>query len=180
MDNQLKTNIVIIGMPGSGKSVVGKILANEINYDFYDMDDYIKEVSGKTIDELFALGEEHFRDWESRACIELASKKRIVISSGGGVVKRSENTDILKETGLIIYLNRPTENILSDLDTDSRPLLKDGKDRIYNLYNERAQLYKNAADIEVINDSILKDTINKIKEELKDRLRGWENEIDGY
>lgn len=170
MDNELKENIVIVGMPGSGKSVIGKLLAKEINYDFCDMDEYINEISGKTVIELFEEGEDYFRDFESKACEELANRKRLVIASGGGVIKRGRNIEALKEKGLIVFLNRPIENILSDLEIGTRPLLKGGKEKIFNLYNERYELYKESAHIEVINNGPLKDTVKLIEESLMDKV----------
>ncbi len=92
----MKRKIVIIGMPGSGKTTIGKILSKELNLKFYDMDEYIQETRSKTIMELFENGEDYFRDIETEACRELADKSNVLISTGGGVVKRKENIYILK------------------------------------------------------------------------------------
>ena len=69
-------------------------------------------------------------------------KEKIIISTGGGVVKRKENIDFFKEKGIIIFIDRSVEDIINDIDTNSRPLLKDGISKLYNLYSERYNLYK--------------------------------------
>ena len=128
----LDKNIILIGMPGCGKTTIGSILAKQLKIEFIDMDEYIQNTTSKTVGELFETGEEHFRDIETKACIELAKKKNILISTGGGVVKRSENIGILKKDSIIIFIDRPVEKILKDVDVSKRPLLKDGKEKIIN------------------------------------------------
>lgn len=171
MNNTIKDKVVLIGMPGCGKTTLGKVLASELIYNFYDMDSYIEQISKKTISELFLEGEEVFRAWETRACIELSKKKRAVISSGGGVVKKHKNIEILSEDCLILFINRPTAMIIEDVDASTRPLLKDGKKKIYQLYEERFMLYKEAAHIEINNIGFVKDTISIIKMKLKNRIK---------
>ena len=78
--NNLKSNIVLIGMPGCGKTTVGKVLSKKLKYKFCDMDSYIQQISKKTIKELFEQGEENFRDWETKACEELVKLNNIVIN----------------------------------------------------------------------------------------------------
>lgn len=160
--NNLKSNIVLIGMPGCGKTTVGKVLAKRLGYKFCDMDSYIQEISKKTIKELFEPGEENFRDWETKACEELSKCRNTIIASGGGVVKREKNIEILKKNCTILFIDRPVERIINDVDINSRPLLKDGKERLYNLYDERYELYKKAADIQILNKGYLRDTIDII------------------
>lgn len=153
MDN--KTNIVLIGMPGCGKSTFGKALAARLDRKFYDADDVIVEMSGKTIPELFAVGEDCFRDAEVKASKALAQKEGVVIACGGGIIKRPENMDILKKTGVVFFLDRTPDDIVSDVDVSTRPLLKDGKQKVYDLYDERIQLYRAAADYTIPNDKEL-------------------------
>lgn len=166
-----RDKIVIIGMPGCGKTTIGKILAKELNYNFYDMDQYIEETHGKSIKEIFAKSENDFRDLETKACKELILKKRCVISTGGGVIKRGNNIDILGEYGIILFINRPIEKIVGDIDISSRPLLKEGKEKLYKLYEERFYKYKEAAHVEVINEGFLRDTINLAKFKLKGKIK---------
>lgn len=160
----MKNKIVLIGMPGCGKTTIGKILSTQLNLKFYDMDEYIQETSGKTIAELFEKGEDNFRDLETQACRDLIKKNNVIISTGGGVVKRKENVDILKEDSIIIFLDRPVEKIIGDVDVSKRPLLKDGKEKVLVLYKERYELYKKAADKIIVNDGTVKDVVEKIKD----------------
>lgn len=166
-----KSNIVLIGMPGCGKSTLGKSLAEELKFGFYDMDEYIQKISKSTIAELFEEGESIFRKWESKACKELSEKDNAVISSGGGVVKIKRNIDILKKDCIILFIDRAIEDIIKDVDINKRPLLKDGVSKLYELYDERYTLYNEAADITVKNVGILEEVLNKCKEEIIQNLK---------
>ena len=116
-------NIVLIGMPGCGKTTLGKILNKELSMEFYDMDNYIERKTDKKISELFEKGENYFRDIESLACEELSKNKNVIISTGGGVIKRKENIDFLKENGIVIFIDRSVDDIIGDVDISKRPLL---------------------------------------------------------
>lgn len=163
----LKDKVVLIGMPGCGKTTIGEMLAERLNYKFYDMDKYIEDISGKSIKELFVKSEENFRDWESKACDELSKKKRGIISSGGGIIKREKNIDLFREESIIIFIDRPIENIILDVDIDARPLLSSGKEKLYNLLEERYELYNKYSHIKIINNGFLKDVVLKIERELE-------------
>lgn len=147
-----ETNIVLIGMPGCGKTTFGKAAAQQLHRAFYDADDVVAAQEGKTIPELFAVSEDCFRDAESRAAQTLAARKGIVIACGGGVVKRPANIEAYKKTGVIIFIDRTPEDIISDVDTGSRPLLQEGTQKIYDLYGERIALYRAAADYTIVNN----------------------------
>lgn len=162
----MKNKVVIIGMPGSGKTTIGKILGKELSLEFYDMDEYIQKTTSKSIIELFENGEEYFRDIESNVCRELSQKENVLISTGGGVIKRKENIDAFKENALIIFLDRPVEKILEDVDVSKRPLLKDGKEKVINLYKERYELYKKYADEIVVNDKDMRHVIESLKNKI--------------
>ncbi|WP_160693414.1 shikimate kinase [Clostridium sp. C2-6-12] len=160
----MKNKVVLIGMPGCGKSTIGKLISKELSLKFFDMDKYIENMTSRTIPELFENGEEYFRDFESKACMELAKMSNVLISSGGGVVKRRENIDILKkEAAYIIFIDRPLEELINDIDISNRPLLKDGREKLIKLYEERYELYKSVADNIVKNDKSLKDIVDEVK-----------------
>jgi shikimate kinase len=160
----MKNKVILIGMPGCGKSTVGKLVSKELNLNFFDMDKYIESMTSKTIPQLFEQGEDYFRDFETLACTELSEKSNILISSGGGVIKRKENIEILKKEGYIIFIDRPLEELLNDVDISTRPLLKDGREKLIKLYEERYELYKSSADKIVKNDKDIREIVEKVKE----------------
>lgn len=163
----MKDKVVLIGMPGCGKSTIGKVISNELELKFYDMDEYIEDMTSKTIPQLFEMGETCFRDFETLACRELSKKDNILISSGGGVIKRKENMDILKEKSYIVFIDRPLEELLKDIDISGRPLLKEGRDKLIKLYDERYELYNLYADEIIRNDNELAEAISIVKEVIK-------------
>jgi len=157
-------SIVLIGMPGCGKSTIGEMISEKIQMTFIDADVYIRESTNHTIAELFENGEDGFRDIEANAVMELSKKNPAVIATGGGVIKRYENILNLKKTGIIIYINRPIENIVEDIDVVARPLLAKDPSQLYKLLEERCDLYKKYSDHEVMNISSIDDVVNDIIE----------------
>ena len=155
-------NIVLIGMPGSGKTTLGKQLASRLGRTFVDADDFVVQLEGKTIADMFAVSEEYFRDAETRAAQELAKRRGLVVACGGGVIKRDVNIKILKRTGVVIFLDRSPDDIVTDVDVASRPLLKDGKQKVYDLYNERIALYWAAADYTIVNDKKTEEILDEL------------------
>ena len=122
---KIKRNIVLIGMPASGKSTIGKLLSKKINYEYYDVDKYLERKENVKISTLFSeKGEEYFRNLETKYLRELSQKNGIIISTGGGAVKREENMEILKEKGIVVFLSRKIEDIAKE-NHEARPLLKD-------------------------------------------------------
>lgn len=156
-------NIVLIGMPGSGKTTVGKYLSEIIGYEFVDVDEYLEKKENRTINSIFKEnGEEYFRTLESKYIDEISKRSKTIISTGGGSVKKERNINSLKKNGIIIYLNRAVENIYNE-DHTNRPLLQN-IDNIYNLYNERKELYNKYADIIVDNNDTIESVAKKLKE----------------
>jgi shikimate kinase len=160
--DQMMKSIVLIGMPGCGKSEIGKLVSEKMKMSFIDTDAYIMESTNHTIPELFEDGEEGFRDIESKAVIELSEKNPAVISTGGGVIKRYENIVNLKKNGIIIYINRPIGDIAADIDVVVRPLLAKDPFKLYELFEERGHLYKEYCDHEIMNISSLDNIVNSI------------------
>lgn len=155
-------NIVLIGIMGCGKTTISKMLGEKLKRPVVDIDAYIVEKNGQTIPEMFAISETYFRDKETAGCKDVAALNGAIISTGGGVVLKTENIAYLKQNGVIIYIDRPIDNILSDVQADTRPLLKDGPQRLYELDQQRRQLYLDACDYHVINDDTLETITNKI------------------
>jgi len=160
-------NIVLIGMPGCGKSTLGRYLAEILDRDFIDADPEIEKDAGKTIPELFAVSEDCFREQETKTVKRLAGLQGKVLAMGGGVVLRRENIENLKKNGTIIFLDRSPCDIAGDVDTETRPLLAAGRKRIYDLYAQREALYREAADVTVRNKGTLKETLQRLVEAAK-------------
>ena len=157
-----KQNIVLTGMPGSGKSTVGRILAREMGREFVDTDTEIIRLAKKPISDIFAQrGEAYFRDLESQVIAQLAQRTGLVIATGGGAVLRAENVRRLRQNGRIYFLDRPVEDIVP---TDDRPLSRD-REALEKRYAERYPRYVTAADTRIpVNGSA--DTVAKaIREE---------------
>lgn len=169
--SSVKKNIALIGMPGCGKTTIGRKLAQKLGIRFYDSDKYIEETTGKSITEIFQNGEGYFRQLETETIKKLALEIPCVISTGGGIVKNDENIEALKENGIIIFINRPIENIIDNINIKKRPLLKDRKENLYKLYDERIDLYKRYCDYEIINDSSIYITVKKIVSTISKRYK---------
>ena len=138
-------NIVLIGMPGCGKSTVGKILAQKLGRELLDTDKKIIKADGRTIPEIFTTeGEPFFRELETKACKDAGKCLGKIIATGGGAVMRKENRDALKQNGTVIYL----EKDLSLLSLDGRPLSKD-EDAVKKIYEARKDTYEAFADFTV-------------------------------
>ena len=160
-----KMRIYLIGMPGCGKSTLGKVLAKQLNYDFIDMDQYIERQACMFIDEIFdAYGEEYFRALESNILKEFQNLDNIVVATGGGVIKNKQNKEFLQ--GICVYLSSDLNDIRLRLQQSEivRPLLKTKS--VEELYQERKDLYEYFADITVENKNI-EDTIAKIMEAIQ-------------
>lgn len=136
-------NVVFIGMPGCGKTSVGKEYAKITERSFLDTDIFVEQC-GMSIPDIFEkYGEEYFRDKETQGIEMLSALSEKVIATGGGAVKRERNIALMKQNGIVVYLKRD----LDKLSTDGRPLSSGGKEKIMKLYEERKALYENAADV---------------------------------
>lgn len=141
-----KENVVLIGMPASGKSTVGALLSERLSRKFIDTDELIEKRAGVTIKEIFEKqGEEYFRSLESEVVREVSREHSLVISTGGGAVLRRENVKMLRENGKLFFLDRDPERLTP---TDSRPTAPD-RAAIMKRYEERYEIYKKAADFRV-------------------------------
>ena len=162
-------NIVLIGMPACGKSTIGYWLSKKINYPFVDVDRYLEEKENRIISDIFSNeGEKYFRELETKYLKELSEKEGIIISTGGGAVKNKENIDILKENGIIVFLNRTIDDISRE-NHRNRPLLQN-PDNIRKLYDERIKLYRRHAHIIIKNDDSMDVIVDRIITALKGKI----------
>ena len=144
-----KRNIVFIGMPGSGKSTVGALVAKHLGRTFYDTDVLIEERAGMRIADIFgSRGEAYFRALETQAIGALADTGGLVVATGGGAVLKDENVDLLKRNGVLFFLDRSPERLIP---TDDRPLAS-SREAILSRYRERLPVYTRAADVTIPND----------------------------
>ncbi len=162
-----KENIVLTGMPASGKSTVGRDLARRMNRPFFDLDCEIERVAGCSIPEIFAQrGETAFRDLESRVLREeLAHKNGIVLATGGGAILRDENIDQLRRNGRLYFLDRPLELLLP---TEDRPLAS-SREMIRRRYEERYDRYCATADVRISGEGSVEEVAAAIGKEFEAR-----------
>ena len=155
-------NVVLIGMPGSGKSSIGSIVSQKLQTTFLDMDQYIEEREQKKIAEIFLSGEAHFRQIESNAVQEIYRRQSIVIATGGGIITRPENMVLLRKTSIVFYIERPLEMILESSDLTTRPLLAKDTTKLYTLHQERKPLYEANCHYHIINNTTLEKVAGQI------------------
>ena len=146
-------NIYLIGLMGSGKTTLGKILSKKLDKHFYDSDQVIEEKLGVNVPMIFEYeGEAGFREREKDILKELVSKQNIVLATGGGIILSESNRDLLAKNGIVIYLKSNQKDLVLRMKNDkSRPLLKNGNVEliIKKLCQEREPLYEEIADFKV-------------------------------
>ena len=162
LSHQMK-NIVLIGMPGCGKSTIGSLLAQKLERKFVDADEEIIHLAGKPIPDIFAQdGEEVFRQWETTALENLGRQSGLVIATGGGCVTRKRNYPALHQNGNIVWLERD----LCLLPTDGRPLSQ--ANRLEEMYTVRKPQYESFTDIRVENAGSPEQTVQDILSQLEE------------
>ena len=156
-------NVALIGMPSSGKTTVGRALAEALGKRFVDLDEEIVKADGRSIPDIFAAeGEEGFRQKETAIIAQFAKEGRQLLSCGGGVVKRPENVRLLRQNGVVLFLDRPLDALTVG---GGRPL-SSSVDALRTMYAERRPLYLGAADAVVPNETTVADAVNASMEAL--------------
>lgn len=151
-----KRIVYLVGFMGVGKSTVGRCLADHLNCSFFDTDEEVELVSGQQIRQIFEeQGELAFRGLESQALKEVSCQECSVVSTGGGVVGRPDNWQIMNRTGVVVYLYADWATIESRLlDTTQRPLAQNGTDeKLHQLWQTRQPLYQQADKV-IITDRL--------------------------
>ena len=169
-------NIFLIGFMGAGKSTIAGELKDKLEMDRVEMDQMIVEKQGMSISEIFdEYGEAYFRNLESNTLIELQKRKQTIVSCGGGVVMREENTDHMKKNGRVVLLTAKPETIYERVkDSDERPILNDhmNVEFISSLMDKRKERYEAVADITVATDG---KNVTQICEEIISKLIALDN-----
>lgn len=159
-------NIILIGMPGCGKTTIGKLLADQLNRNFIDADQALESYYQTTIPAIFdTQGESGFRKMETAILADICKKSGAVIATGGGCVTQSINYGHLRQNGRIIWIKRP----LDLLPTDGRPLSQSNK--LTDLYSARQPLYRSFCDFEVENDGDPAKTVSEILQKLNGGIK---------
>ncbi|MBQ4264350.1 MAG: shikimate kinase [Clostridia bacterium] len=142
-------HIFLIGMMGCGKSTLGRLLADHIGCSFADLDEEIVRYEERSIPEIFAAeGDAGFRLCETAALECILDEAPCVVATGGGIVTREENIRLMRRHGLVIWLNRPLEDMIATVRQDTRPnLAGDKEERMRTLFSDREPHYKKAAHI---------------------------------
>ena len=154
-------NIVLIGMPGCGKSTIGRLLAQHTGKKFVDADDALEARLGRKITDIIPQdGENAFRQMESDTLAELGKQSGLVIATGGGCVTQQRNYPLLHQNGTILWLTRQ----LHKLPTEGRPLSQPGK--LQEMFAQRQSLYRQFADAEISNDGPVEETLTAIRSAL--------------
>lgn len=156
-----KKNIVLIGMPGCGKTTIGKLIADELDKEFVDTDsEIIKQINMPISDYFGKYGEESFRKIESEVIKRISAEQSSVIATGGGAVLNPDNIRLLKENGTVVFIDRPLEKLVT---TSDRPL-SSNREMLMKRYNERYQIYCLSADIKIDAVDELNLNVKAIKE----------------
>lgn len=157
-----KRNIVLIGMPSSGKTTIGEILASKLQMKFIDTDQEIERITGKKIPDIIENdGETEFRNIESRVIEQVATLQNCVIATGGGAILREHNTTLLKGNGTVYFIDRDIENLVA---TPDRPL-SNSREALEKRYNERYPIYCGVADKKIENNGEPQTAVKIIKED---------------
>ena len=158
LSRQMK-NIVLVGMPGCGKSTVGKALAKRLSRPFFDADQEIVKRAGKSIPEIFQTeGEAGFRKIETEVLFDLCRQSGAVIATGGGAVTVPQNHDILRQNSLVVFINRD----IAVLPTNGRPLSE--QNDLHEMFRQRLPLYRAVCDYEVDGNSEIQTVTDRVAE----------------
>lgn len=161
--------IAFIGMMGCGKTSMSKEISKILSLEYISIDEEIEKASKSTITDIFdTYGEEYFRKIESKCLLKFINSNNCIVDCGGGIVINSKNIADLKDHDFtIVFIDRKPNQIIKDINMKNRPLIKKNPNKIYDIYNERIELYKLSADIIIENDK----TYNEILFEIIDAIK---------
>lgn len=161
--------IAFIGMMGCGKTSMSKEISKILSLEYISIDEEIEKASKSTITAIFdTYGEEYFRKIESKCLLKFINSNNCIVDCGGGIVINSKNIANLKEHDFtIVFIDRKPNQIIKDINMKNRPLIKKNPNKIYDIYNERIELYKLSADIIIENDKTYNEILLKIIDAIK-------------
>ena len=155
-----RCNIVLIGMPSSGKTTIGKMLEKKLGKEFFDLDDMIIAKAGKSIPEIFQeSGEAGFRAIETEVAIEASKMNNKIIATGGGAIKHKVNMDFLRLNGITIFIDRDVDKLIS---SDPNRPLSSSKLALQQMHKERYPLYQKYAAYVAVNNANIEETVDDI------------------
>ena len=157
-------DLILIGLPASGKTTVGRQLARRLDMPFFDCDEAIEAAAGCSVSDIFArYGEAYFRELEHQTLETLCCKEGCVIATGGGAVLREDNRLLLQRSGTVFWLDRPLADIMSTDFQTGRPLLTAGRKALERLAAERRALYAACAHYRIA-EPLVELAISQIEE----------------
>lgn len=161
--------IAFIGMMGCGKTSMSKEISKILSLEYISIDEEIEKASKSTITAIFdTYGEEYFRKIESKCLLKFINSNNCIVDCGGGIVINSKNIADLKDHDFtIVFIDRKPNQIIKDINMKNRPLIKKNPNKIYDIYNERIELYKLSADIIIENDKTYNEILLKIIDAIK-------------
>lgn len=171
----MSKNIVLIGLMGSGKTSVGKLLAHKLNKKFIDTDEYIENEEKISINEIFSqFGEACFRNLETETIKKVCKSDDQIISTGGGIVEKPKNLEILRKNGIIFYLYAPVDELYERIRNEkNRPLLNNDAPKwaLERLFSKREKLYE-LCDVKIVTTG---KTIEQIACEIIEKFENYKN-----
>ncbi len=169
-------NVYLVGLPGSGKTTVGRLAASRLGCPWVDLDRLIEQREQASVPDLFALGEDWFRERETaalKAVIDAPGGK--IVATGGGIVEREENRRLLQNE-FVIFIHRNLYQIHRTLRTDRRPLLRKDSSVLYALAKRRRGWYEEIADVKVTNNKSLRRCVEKLVTAITEQEKKYETE----
>ena len=161
-----RVNIALIGMPSCGKSTIAQALSKHLSHQVIEFDQEIINQTQMSIPDIFKTQQEDgFRTIETQICKQYAKLNQKILSTGGGIIKRSENIDVLKQNSIIFYIDRDFEQLIYN--DDNRPL-SSSKDALLQMYQERLPLYQKYCDVQVMNHDSLDTVVDTILKAYED------------
>ena len=164
--SMLPMHVFLIGMSGGGKTSLGRKAAANLNLNFVDTDQRVSEMLGLSVIDIYTtLGEDFFHNAEAGVLMQLVGEPPCVVSTGGSLPTSRENVKLMQNHGVIIHIDRPLDQILSDIKMDRRPTLRDGsREDVIHEYNQHIGFYHACADYTLDNSHGFVVGVNKLTE----------------